>query len=300
MSRLWYHIKEGFRGVFRHLAMSLSSASAVTITLILVGVFLVINACLQQVTTGLEESVQIVAKIDEAYNNDEGIEALQKQISQIAGVEVITYSSKDDQLQVLIDQFPDGNGDIFESYMGTENPLQAAFNVSSESGTDIALLSEQITAIEGISRVLNGGVATVNFVNSLSQIRQYGYFVVLALGFLAIFLIANTIRITIYSRNREISIMRTVGASNWFIRMPFLIEGMIIGLLGSIIPVAIITFGYNFLYNKVGGFILSSMFVLPPVMPLVKDISLIIVGIGVLVGLVGSFFSISKHLRWSR
>ncbi len=170
----------------------------------------------------------------------------------------------------------------------------------SRQQAELATISDQIMGIEGVSRILSGGEVVFSFVNGLSAVRQYAYILVIALGLLAVFLIANTIRVTIYSRRREISIMRTVGASNWFIRLPFLVEGMIIGLLGSLIPVVVIIFGYQYIYGIISSGLNFSLLQLPPVYPLVSDISWMIIGLGIGVGLVGSFISISKHLRWSR
>ncbi len=135
MSRLWYHIKEGFRGVFRHLAMSLSSASAVTLTLILVGVFLVLNASLQYVTKNIQESVKLVAKISADYDTADLIPSIESQLQAIPGVVSVEYSSKDQQLDVLISKFPDGDGNAFETYKGEKNPLEAGIIVSTASGT---------------------------------------------------------------------------------------------------------------------------------------------------------------------
>lgn len=300
MSRIAYHLKEGFRGVIRHLAMSLSSASAVMLTLILVAVFLVFNACLQQVATHLEQSIKVVAKIDPAYDNVINVDELTQEISSIPGVATVTYSTKDQELQSFIDSFPDQNGDVFNNYAGDQNPLDAALNVSITSGADWQSLINKIQTLPGIVKVLNGGAETVAFIDNLGSIRHYAFAVVVVLGLLAVFLIANTIRITIFSRNREISIMRTVGASNNFIRAPFLFEGMMIGAMGSIIPILIVIIGYNYLYKATNGIILTNMFRLPTVMPLVQNISLAIFGIGVGVGLIGSFISVTRHLRWSR
>ena len=117
---------------------------------------------------------------------------------------------------------------------------------------------------------------------------------------LAIFLIANTIKLTIYARSNEIAIMRDVGATNGFIRAPFVVEGMIIGALGAIIPILFTVFGYIFLYDKLGGVLFSEMFKLTPPHPFVLQLSLILLGIGMVVGLIGSFMSVTKYLRWKR
>lgn len=300
MSRIWYHIKEGFMGVFRHLAMSLSSSSAVTITLILVSVFLLFNAVLQHITVGIEESIQVVVKIQDEYNTDESVAAIENKILSFSGVQSATYSSKDEELQAFIDSFPDGAGEAMGTYKGDNNPLNAGIIVMTKSGTNLENLFTQIKAIEGVDRILDASSTIINFVENLAQVRYYAFAVVIVLSLLAIFLIANTIRITIFSRSKEISIMRTVGATNNFIRTPFLIEGMIIGLIGSIIPIAVICFGYNYIYVINNGYLITRMFTMPTVYPLIFETSLTIMGMGIAVGFIGSFISVTRHLRWSR
>ena len=124
-------------------------------------------------------------------------------------------------------------------------------------------------------------------------------FIVL-LALLALFLISNSIKMTIYARNREISIMRNVGATNGYIKVPFMLEGMIIGFIGSLIPCLITYFGYRYLFDVMGGQIFSNMFSLQPVMPFTLEICVILIVAGMLVGLFGSFFSTTKYLHWKR
>jgi len=124
-------------------------------------------------------------------------------------------------------------------------------------------------------------------------------FIVL-LALLALFLISNSIKMTIYARNREISIMRNVGATNGYIKVPFMLEGMIIGFIGSLIPCLITYFGYRYLFDVMGGQIFSNMFSLQPVMPFTLEICAILIVAGMLVGLFGSFFSTTKYLHWKR
>ena len=138
------------------------------------------------------------------------------------------------------------------------------------------------------------------FVQALNSVRFGGAILVAGLSALAIFLIANTIKLTIYARSNEIAIMRDVGATNGFIRAPFVVEGMIIGALGAIIPILFTIFGYIFIYDKLGGVLFSEMYKMTPPHPFVLQLSLILLGIGMVVGLIGSFMSVTKYLRWKR
>ena len=137
-------------------------------------------------------------------------------------------------------------------------------------------------------------------VRAMDGIRIAGGIFVIALSVLAIFLISNTIKSAIYSRNNEISIMRNVGATNGFIKMPFMIEGMVIGMIGAIVPILITLFGYSYLYNALNGVLLISMFKMQPVIPFAIYVSVALLATGMIVGMLGSFFAVNKYLRWKR
>ena len=113
-------------------------------------------------------------------------------------------------------------------------------------------------------------------------------------------LIKNTIKITIQTRQEEIAIMRNVGASNWYIRMPFIIEGMYIGILGALVPIVLVCGGYYLVYKALGGIFLSSMFVMVDVWPFAVLVGVLILLIGMAVGMIGSSFAVGKYLRWKR
>ena len=121
--------------------------------------------------------------------------------------------------------------------------------------------------------------------------------IVLALVLVNVFLIVNTIKLTIFSRKREISIMRLVGASNFSIKYPFVVEGMVIGMIGSIIPILIVIYGYTYLYTYFDGVIFSSLIKLIDPQPFVYIVSLIVLGIGIVVGMIGSSRAVRKYLK---
>ena len=122
----------------------------------------------------------------------------------------------------------------------------------------------------------------------------------LYMEFMSVFLIQNTIKLTIYARQDEISIEQSVGATNGFIRAPFVVEGMVIGVMGALIPIALTVYGYYYAYQFTGGYLISSMFRLVEPMPFVLYLSAGLLAAGVLVGLVGSYFSVSRYLKVKR
>ena len=301
ISRIWRPIKEGFLGVFRHGAMSVSAAVAVTLTLIIISLFMMFTMNVGQLTQGIEQSVQISATVEYGKESAENEDRISLAIQEIPGVDTVTYSSKADEFQYYLNSFSDEKTrEAFKPFEGENNPMHDAFYVTVKDGTTLESVANQISQIDGIEAVNFGGSSAITLISMLRTIRYGGGMLALALSLLAIFLIQNTIKLTIMARADEIAIMRNVGARNGFIRAPFLVEGIIIGALGAIIPIILTWYGYTWAYNLSGGYLISQMFKLIPPSQFVGKASLTLLLIGVLVGLIGSFLSVTKYLRWKR
>lgn len=298
MNRIIRPIKEGLIGLVRHLAMSISSIMAVMVTLFLVSLFLVLNVNLQQISDSVQAKVQIHVQINNEVDLT-GIGDLKRSILEISGVVAVEYSDKDDELSHFIESYGE-EGKIFEMYRGEKNPLKNAFIIEVTDGNQIENVSNRIKVLPGIESVNYGGLNALKLIDILNSIKDSGLILVLVLGILAIFLITNTIKMSIHSRMNEIQIMRTIGATNGFIRAPFLVEGILIGFFGAIIPIIISIVGYKYLFDSMNGVLLSSIFVLKPVFPFVYQLSYLLILLGVLVGLLGSFISVSRYLRTVR
>lgn len=299
MRRIFRHIKEAFTGLFRHLAMTLSSISTITITLLFVGVFLLITFNVERFTFAVEGSVNIHVKISPNFEDDASVNALGVKIRSINGVRSAVFSSKDDELDAMIESFGE-QGSIFESYRGEDNPLRMAYLVEIVEGADIESVAVVIRGFEAVEAVAYGGVQVVELFSLLENTRQFVYILVTGLGLIAIFLIANTIKLSIASRGLEISIMRTVGATNRFIRTPFLIEGVLIGIFGSFLPIGLVSFGYVWVFDVMGGQFVTPMLALVQPFPFIYYVSATMLLIAIVVGLCGSGISVGKHLRWKR
>ena len=296
--KIFRAFKEGFQGVGRHRAMSFSSASAVTMTLLIVSVFVILSMNVQQIVTSVEGSVQIHVKIDIGTTTDE-IAVMQQEIEAIDGVKTVTFSSKDSELDAFIQAYGE-QGDLFKMYVGDKNPLRDAFLIETENGDDIESVANQISQLANIEKVNYGGVNTLVLLDSMESIKTGSYIVMGVLALLAVLLIANTIDTTINARWEEIFIMRTVGASNGFIRWPYIIEGMVIGALGSLIPIIVSVGGYVYLYKLLNGYLFTHLFALVPIYPFTLQLALILLVTGVAVGMVGSFISVTRKLWWRR
>lgn len=305
ISRIFRPIKEGFRGVGRHGAMSFSAASAVTITLVIISLFMLFTMNMNQVTSGLEQSIQISVMVDYDYESAEQEDRISLAIQDIPEVTNVTYYTKDQEYQYYMDSFTDEKTrelmTPFEGeFEGDDNPFHDSFYVEISDGTKLKQVADQISEIEGVSAVNFGGMSATELVSVLRTIRYGGLILALSLSILAIFLIQNTIKLTILARADEIAIMRNVGATNNFIRSPFVVEGIIIGALGSIVPMVLTYYGYRYLYQYTGGYVITQMFSLIPPETLVWKVNGVLLLTGMIVGLIGSFFSVTKYLRWKR
>lgn len=276
--------------------MSLSAISAVTVTLLLFSTFLMIAGNVSLFTRNIEDELRIHVVLKNDVTKQADIDKVQAEIEGVNGVDKVAFSDSDNELELMIKE----HGDDFKMYRGKENPLSNAFFVSVKDADAIASISEEIGKLDNVKQTMYGGTSVPKMVSMVDSIRYGGLVFVILLSLLALFLISNSIKMTIYARNAEIAIMRNVGAANWYIKVPFMLEGMLIGLLGAVLPCAFTYFGYQYLYDMLGGQIVTSLFGLQPIYPFTLQICAGLLGFGMLVGLIGSFFSTTKYLRWKR
>lgn len=290
------HVKTAGVSIIRHLAMSLSASSAVTITLILFSAFLMVAGNVSTFANNIEEDLQIHVQLQPNIKDKKTIDMVEHNIGEVSGIKKITYSSPAHELDMMIKE----KGEEFAMYKGKNNPLASAFFVTVKNADQIKTITQQIKKINHVRDAVYGGNSVSKLVSVLNTVRIGGLAFVILLTILAVFLIFNAIKTTIYARNSEISIMRNVGASNWYIKVPFMIEGMIIGFIGSIIPCILTFFGYQYLFHAIHGELFTSMFSLQPIFPFALEICGILILSGMAVGLVGSYLSTTKYLRWKR
>jgi cell division transport system permease protein len=274
--------------------MTFASVSAVAVTLMLVGVFLTVILNVNHIGTTLEKDVEIRVLVDLTANKEQQAQ-LKDNISKINHVTSIKFSSKQEELNNLIKSMgQDGKAfQLFEQ----ENPLNDTFIVKTDSPDQIAPVAKKIHGLAYIDDVIYGKKQVQKLFNAVHVGRNIGLVLIFGLLFTAMFLISNTIKITIMARRREIEIMRLVGATNNFIRWPFLLEGLLLGVLGAVPPVAVLFVGYNIVYNMLTPKLAGTMFTLLPFSPFVYQLSAILIGIGAVIGMWGSVMSIRKFLR---
>lgn len=291
-----YELKYAFIGIKRHLLLCLSAISAITISLFLMAAFLVVGIHVDHFATNVQSDLSIHVILDQDIVEDDQIDAIENQILELSNVDSVEFSDKENELELMIDE----KGDAFSIYKGEENPLSNAFFVYVQDEKHIQDTSEQIEQIEGVSSSAYGGSSVTQLINLLDMVRKVGYGVILLLLILSIYLIFNTIRTTIFSRQEEIIIMRQVGGTNAFIKRPFEVQGVLIGLFGSLLPVAALYFGYAKLYEVLEGQLFSNLFSLIEPNQIVWQVGLIITLIGLLIGGFASFWAVTKYLKVKR
>jgi len=285
------HFRESIKSLGRNSWMSFASASAVTVTLLLVGVFVMIMMNLNKVADDLETDVEIKVLVE--LTADETMTAqLEQDINKVKGIESVVYSTKEAELEDLIKDFGKNMG-LSEQ----NNPLRAAFYVKASDPQETGKVAERIDNLANTYSVEYGEGEIEKLFSFLNLARNVGLGLILALLFTAMFLISNTIRITIVARRREIEIMKLVGATNWFIRIPFILEGMWIGILGAILPITLVTMLYYNLYNVVQPYLVGELFSLLPLTPFLYQVNGLILLMGIFIGVWGSFMSVRKFLR---
>ena len=229
-------------------------------------------------------------------STDDDIKDAETRIKKLSNVEKYTYQSKVDvkeQMQSESDVFKA----VLDEWDEDESPLKDTLQIKVKDVTKIKDTANKIKNMDHVSVVRYGEGYVDKMVTAFSSIEKVTYGIVLALIVVTIFLIINTIKLTISARHREIEIMRVVGASNISIKIPFIIEGMILGLFGSIVPVLVTTYGYLAFYKHFDGYLFSELIKLITPEPFIYQTSLIVIVIGVLVGMVGSASAVRKYLK---
>lgn len=289
------HFRESFKSLARNGWMTFASVSAVTVTLILVGIFAVIMMNLNKFATDIENDVEIkvlIEIIEDEKKSKEAEEQLLTQIKQIQGVSEVKYSSKEEELQLLIENY----GEEFNLYEQS-NPLRNVIYVKAKDPQQTSTVAKKIEKLDNTYDVIYGEGKVEKLFNVLNTGRNIGLVLIIGLLFTAIFLISNTIRVAIFARRDEIEIMRLVGASNAFVRIPFVLEGMWLGILGSIIPITLVTISYYKIYNILSERIAGSLMKPLEITPLIYQVNGLILLLGIVIGIFGSFTSVRKYLK---
>nr|WP_113784274.1 permease-like cell division protein FtsX [Enterococcus cecorum] len=287
------HLLESLKSLKRNGWMTVASATAVAISLTILGIFLALIMNATKLAEDIENNVDISVLVD-IGTNQEDIDKLKKELEDLPNVKSVEFSSKDEELKKLEESM----GSVWSMFEGDSNPLYDNFIIKAKNPQTIKKVAKQAAKLKNVHRADYGGLVSDKILKITKGMRTWGLGAAILLVFVAVFLISNTIRITIMSRQREIQIMRLVGAKNGYIRWPFFLEGAWIGVIGSILPCLIIFFGYRAAYRVLNQpQILGASYRLLTPETFSIQIMLLLVGIGILIGALGSVISMRRFLK---
>lgn len=285
------HMRESIKSLSRNGWMTFASVSAVTVTLLLIGVFFIIMMNLNQLADNIERDVEIKI-VTKPEANERQVDRLIENVRSTEGVGEIVHSTRDQELEKLIESL----GDELALYKQS-NPLGDALYVKAEDPKQTAALAKTLSTYDYIFDVEYGEGKVEKLFNVLKTGRNAGLLLILALLFTAMFLISNTIRLTIVARRTEIEIMKLVGATNSFVRIPFMLEGVWLGLFGAIVPMIIMTAAYTQLFKAWEPRLQNELFHLLHPLPFVLQLNGLLLFIAIFIGVWGSFMSVRKFLK---
>ncbi|MCL6634848.1 MAG: permease-like cell division protein FtsX [Peptococcaceae bacterium] len=287
-----YYFREAFKSILRNSWLSAASVGVVAVSLLILGgsLLLVLNA--NSVAAGLESSVEISVFLKDRTAPAQ-IREMEDRLKAMPEVAQVEFVSKERALEEMKKNF----GDKKDILAGLEekNPLPDAFRIKTRTVEQVAPLARQLEPLAQVDQVRYGQGVVEKLLALSRWVRTAGLVTMILLGLAAIFLIATTIRLSVFARRKEIGIMKFLGATNWFVRFPFLLEGMILGLAGSLLAVAAVYFGYLSLIGNIQ--------VTLPFIQLVTDRSLIVplleglLALGLVIGALGSIISMRRFLQ---
>lgn len=287
-----YYIREVFISLRRNNWMSVASIGTVAVSLFIFGMFLMMVMNMNKLAEHMESQVQInvylLDKVDREQARD-----IEKDLKEIEGVETVGFVTKDEAMERFKDRL--GDQKTLLDALDETNPLPDSFEVTVTNPDLVKTAAEKMEKIDGVECAKYGQDVMEHLFEITRLLRIFGFTLMLVLAFATLFIISNTIRLTVFARRKEIAIMKYVGATDWFIRWPFVMEGMVLGFFGSIIAAMVLRTAYTAMAEKVYDTL--AFFPLIPEQPFLTYITIIVVISGMVVGAIGSAVSIKKFLK---
>lgn len=291
LKNMGYFFSETMQSLRRNRILSIATVSTVAICILILGVAVLMTINAGNFMNHLESDLEIAVFVDNSLDKSE-LRDLQQEIEQLSGVKSISFVSKEQALKNLQQKFDDKEYDLKQT-LG-KNPLPNSFTVKAENPKEVAGLAKKIEKISGVDKVNYGKGVVERLFQVTRWIRIISVAVIIMLAFGAVFLIATTIRLAIFSRRKEIYLMKLIGATDWFVRWPFFIEGILLGSLGSIIAIALLALGYTSLLSNMQ----TAIFFIPLVKNpgLLLNVYLSLFATGAVLGMLGTYISINRFL----
>ncbi|MCL5942557.1 MAG: permease-like cell division protein FtsX [Actinobacteria bacterium] len=291
MGKIRFFFGEALRSLWRNYFMTVAAMVTVFLSMFVLGVVLVFVYNINAVLKDVEQKVEITVYLKDSVTSTE-VEALQKQILAMPEVKDSQFVSKDEALKRLKEDLKD-HPELFEGL--AKNPLPASFEISLKDPQQASVVAARFNGKPMVEEVRYGKELAERIFRVTSVIRNISLVFIILLGGVSILLISNTIRLSIYARRREVEIMKLVGATNWFIRWPFIIEGLAVGLVGAVLALIFVTLGTNFVMDRIRG---ALMFLTVPASAVsVAQLAVILLGVGALIGAVGSGLGLRRFLN---
>jgi hypothetical protein len=291
-NNIGYLLREGFRGVFLHGFMSFAAVCVTVACLLIMGTFSLVLYNLHVMIVDLEKENAVLVYIDETYSEAEA-KSVGSQINLISNVHEAKYISR----QQALDSFVEDQNDA-TSFAGLDaSTLRDRYEVTMENSSLTQQTVEEIKKIDGVAEVM-AHYEIINGFQTLQKVLNIASSVIIVVLFvLSLFIISNTVKLAMYSRSEEIAIMKMVGATDSFIRLPFVVEGFILGFLGAVIAFFLEWGLYNFIESKIGVVDTLQLIQVVPFTEVVELVAVAYALTGFAVGVVGSLLSIRKFLK---
>ncbi len=291
--KLDYLFKEGIKNAWSNRTMTIASIAVLVSCLLITGSAILFSINAARAMEIFQGGNSILVYLDEDLPTLEAVK-IGEQISANENVQNSVFVPKDEAIQRYIDRLG-GDGEILEGLTGQNNPLPDAFRISMKDLSIYEQTTSELLNISGVQRIYDYSDTANTLIQMDTMIRIIAISVVIVLGVVSLFIIANTIRVTMHSRRLEISIMKSVGATNGFVRIPFLVEGALIGCIAGLISSGLVALAYNYVMQVISN--MMDSFVPFSISTVIPWTILAFIGVGILFGLVGGFISIGKYLN---
>ena len=287
-----YFIQEVFLSLKRNNWMSAASIGTVAVSLFVLGVFLILVLNMNRLASSLESQVQIsVYLADDLKKADR--DDLAFDIKNMQGIESIKFVSRDEAKERLAQRL--GDQKYLLDALGEQNPLPDAFELTVKQPDMVETAAKAIEKMPGVEAAKYGQDVVENLFAITRLMRIFGVALMLLLAGATLFIISNTIRLTVFARRKEIAIMKYVGATDWFIRWPFLLEGIVLGFVGGIIAALVLRSFYAAMAVKIYDTL--AFFPLMPQYPFMNYVAIAIILSGMAIGAIGSTISLKRFLK---
>ena len=287
-----YFIQEVFRSLRRNNWMSFASIGTVAVSLFVLGVFLILVLNMNRMASMLESQVQISVYLQDDVKKSDRID-LQSDIEKMQGIDTVKFVDKDAAKERLSERL--GDQKYLLDALGDKNPLPDSFEVTVKTPEMVETAAKAIERMEGVESAKYGQDVVEHLFDITRLMRIFGLVLMLLLAGATIFIISNTIRLTVFARRKEIAIMKYVGATDWFIRWPFLMEGIVLGCIGGILSAIALRSFYAAMAAKIYNTL--AFFPLMPQYPFMNYVTVAIILSGMLIGAIGSAFSLKRFLE---